>query len=332
MKKTSHSFFLCASLAFSVLPSIAADVTGAKDPLGLKRYEGTRITYYNEKAYDAYELPLGKLMEINFNTHKGTFEKSLKLEGKVTRVSYVSADANRTSLEVYRNYKTELGDKGWTILWEGSENELSRGDGANFASLFSGRPGQTFEYSHLGGHFIAAKKDNAHLGIYIVNFKDGYVNDPKLAPAKGAPIVAIDIVESAAMDEKMILVKAEEMASKITEQGGINLYGFYFDFNSAKLKSESGPTLDEVVKLLNADLSLRLLVVGHTDAVGAFDYNIDLSKKRAASVVAALTERAPSAGSRLTPCGVGYQCPIASNSSDEGRAKNRRVALVKVDK
>ncbi len=332
MKNSSHPLLLCAVLAFSVLPAIAADVAGAKDPLGLKRYEGTKITYYNQKAYDAYELPIGKMTEINFTSHKGVFEKSLKLEGKVTRVSYVSADANRTSLEVYRNYKTELADKGWEILWEGSENELSRGDGSNFANLYAGRPGQTFEYSHLGGHFIAAKKDNAHLGIYIVNFKDGYISDPKLAPTKGAPIVAIDIVESAAMDEKMVVVKAEEMASKITEQGSINLYGFYFDFNSATLKSESGPSLDEVVKLLNVDPKLRLLVVGHTDAVGAFDYNIELSKKRAASVVAALTERLPSAAPRLTPCGVGYQCPIANNSSDEGRAKNRRVALVKVDK
>lgn len=332
MKTPFHSFLFLATLALSAFPSLAADITGAKDPLGLKRYEGTRITYYNEKAYDAYELPLGKMTEINFNTHKGAFEKSLKLEGKVTRVSYAGSDPNRTSLEVYRNYKTELADKGWSILWEGSENELSRGDGANFANLYAGRPGQTFEYSYLGGHFIAAKKDNAHLGIYIVNFKDGYVNDAKLAPVKGAPIVAIDVVESAAMDEKMVVVKAEEMASKISELGGINLYGFYFDFNSATLKSESAPTLDEVAKLIKADPSLRLLVVGHTDAVGAFDYNIDLSKKRAASVVAALTERVPAAASRLTPCGVGYQCPIANNSSEEGRAKNRRVALVKVEK
>lgn len=332
MKNPFFSFLFLAALTLSALPSMAADIAGSKDPLGLKRYEGTRITYFNEKAYDALELPLGKMTEVNFGTHKGTFEKSLKLEGKVTRVSYIGSDPDRTALEVYRNYKTELADKGWSILWEGSENELSAGDGSNFANLYAGRPGQTFEYSHLGGHFIAAKKGNAHLGIYIVSFKDGYVGDAKLAPVKGAPIVAIDLVESAAMDEKMVVVKADEMASKISELGSINLYGFYFDFNSATLKSESGPSLDEVAKLIKADSNLRLLVVGHTDAVGAFDYNIDLSKKRAASVVAALTERVPSAASRLTPCGVGYQCPIASNGSEDGRAKNRRVALVKVEK
>ncbi len=333
MKTSFSTLLLGAALALSILPSSAADIAGAKDPLGLKRYEGTRITYYKEKAYDAYELPLGFMSENGFGaSSKVVFNKSLKLEGKTTKVSYIGADANRSALEVYRNYKTELADKGWEILWEGSENELSTGDGRWFAQLFCGRPGQTFDYNYEGAHFIAAKKDNAHIGIYIANFKHGHIANNSLAPVTGVPIIAIDVVESAKMDEKMVVVKAEEMASKLTETGGINLYGFFFDFNSATLKSESGPSLDEVEKLLKADSSLRLLVVGHTDAVGAFDYNIDLSKKRAASVVAALSERVPSAASRLTPCGVGFQCPIASNGSEEGRAKNRRVALVKVEK
>ena len=332
MKTSFSTLLLGAALALSILPSSAADIAGAKDPLGLNRYEGTRITYYKEQAYDAYELPLGFMSKIDFGASKGVFNKSLKLEGKTTKVSYIGADPNRTALEVYRNYKTELADKGWEILWEGSEKELSPGGGGQFAHLFSHRPDQTFEYSYAGAHFIAAKKDNAHIGIYIANFKGGYIANKSLAPVTGVPIIAIDVVESAKMDEKMVVVKAEEMASKLTETGGINLYGFFFDFNSATLKSESGPSLDEVEKLLKADSSLRLLVVGHTDAVGAFDYNIDLSKKRAASVVAALSERVPSAASRLTPCGVGFQCPIASNGSEEGRAKNRRVALVKVEK
>jgi OmpA-OmpF porin, OOP family len=151
-----------------------------------------------------------------------------------------------------------------------------------------------------------------------------------LAPVAGAPVIEIDIIESTAMDEKMVVVKADEMASQLTSQGGINLYGFYFDTGSASLKSESGPTLDEVEKLLKADATLRLLVVGHTDTVGDFENNIELSKKRAAAVVTALGQRVPAA--KLTACGVGFQCPIASNSHEEGRAKNRRVALVRVEK
>jgi outer membrane protein OmpA-like peptidoglycan-associated protein len=297
-----------------MLAADAADIPGSKDPLGLKRYDATRITYYDEKAFEAYTLPLGKMTKPIANGSKGAFEKTLELEGKVTRVSYVSTDANRTALEVARNYKTELADKGWEILWEGSEGALSLGGGRL-----------------VGGQYIAAKKGSTHLSLYIVNYTTGNT-PPGLKATKGAPIIALDVIESAAMEEKMVVVKAEEMASALIDQGGVNLYGFYFDTGSATLKGESGPTLDEVEKLLKADASLRLLVVGHTDVVGGFDDNIDLSKKRAAAVVAALSERVPAAASRLTPCGVGYQCPIASNSSDEGRAKNRRVALVRVEK
>lgn len=323
---------LLAVMASPLLMSAAeGDLPGSKDPLGLKRYEGTRITFFEEKAFEAYTLPLGKMTQPIARGSQGVYEKTLELEGKVTRVSYVSTDPNRTAMEVALNYKAELASKGWEILWEGSENELSLGNGRLFTHRYDNRPLGTFSLSYLGSQYIAAKKGSTHLSLYIVNYATGNT-PPGLKATKGAPIIALDVIESEVMEEKMVVVKAEEMASQLIDQGGVNLYGFYFDTGSATLKAESGPTLDEVEKLLKADASLRLLVVGHTDVVGGFEDNIDLSKRRAAAVVAALTDRVPAAAARLTPCGVGFQCPIASNSSAEGRAKNRRVALVRVEK
>ncbi|MES2599141.1 MAG: OmpA family protein [Verrucomicrobiota bacterium] len=327
MKLYSHLAALILLSFTSLL--LAEDVPGSKDPMGLKRYDGTRTTFYEEQAFGSYTLPLGKMSKTRAGV---TFEKSQKLEGKITRVTYVGNDPERTALEVYKNYQTAIAEQGWSILWEGSEEELSSAKGQIFAGLWDRRPGGTFTLSHLGGRFMAAQKGGAHLALYVVNYKVGTVSPKELQPEKGVPIVALDVIESATMDEKMVVVKADEMASKLIDQGGVNLYGFYFDTASATLKSESGPTLDEVEKLLLADKSLRLLVVGHTDGVGGFEDNMDLSKRRAASVVAALSQRVPAAAARLTPCGVGFQCPIASNSSEEGRAKNRRVALVKVEK
>ncbi len=327
MKHYSH---LVAIMLLSFSPLLLAeDIPGSKDPVGLKRYEGTRITFYEEQSFGSYTLPLGKMSKSRAGV---TFEKSQNLEGKVTRVTYVGNDPKRTALEVYRNYQTAIAEQGWSVLWEGSEEELSAAKGQIFAGLWDKRPGGTFSLSHLGGRYLAAQKGGSHLALYVVNYKVGTVSPKTLQPEKGVPVVALDVIESAAMDEKMVVVKAEEMASKLIDQGGVNLYGFYFDTASAALKGESGPTLDEVEKLLLADKSLRLLVVGHTDGVGGFEDNIDLSKRRAASVVTALSKRVPEAAARLTPCGVGFQCPIASNSSEEGRAKNRRVALVKVGK
>jgi outer membrane protein OmpA-like peptidoglycan-associated protein len=73
---------------------------------------------------------------------------------------------------------------------------------------------------------------------------------------------------------------------------------------------------------------LKLLVVGHTDNVGSYGFNMDLSQRRAAAVVAALAGRFGIARDRLSPVGVSYASPVASNRAEEGRAKNRRVELV----
>lgn len=317
-------------LLLMVTQSLSAeDIPGAQDPVGFKRYEGTRITFYEEQAFGSYTMPLGKMAKSRAGV---TFEKSLDLEGKITRVTYVGSDPKRTALEVSRNYSSTLAEQGWTVLWEGSEEELSLAKGQIFAGLFANRPGGTFNLSHLGGRFLAAQKGSNHLALYVVNYKVGTVSPKVLQPAPGVPIVALDIIESAALEEKMVVVEAKEMAANLSDLGAVNLYGFYFDTASAGLKNESKPTLDEVEKLLLADPNLRLLVVGHTDGVGGFEDNMELSKRRAVSVVAALTKRVPGASGRLTPCGVGYQCPITTNSTEEGRGKNRRVALVKVEK
>ncbi len=317
-------FPLAVILLFSsLLP--AEDVAGAQDPLGLKRYDGTRATFYKEEAFASYPLPLGKMKKTRTEV---SFENSIILEGKVTSVTYIGSDPTRTALEVFRNYQTELLAKGWEILWEGTEAELSDAKGQLFLSLYANRPSNTFQISALGCRYLAAKKDGTHLSLFVTNFNAGTVTPKTLQPAKGVPIIALDVIESAAMEKKMVVVKAEEMASHLTELGGINMYGFHFDTGSAELKPESGPALAEMEKLLKADAALHLLIVGHTDGVGGFEENIALSRQRAASVVAAIAQRMPEATSRLTACGVGFQCPIATNLNEEGRAKNRRVALV----
>ncbi len=324
-----HLLVLFLGLSSMLHAQVAADLPGSKDPAGIKRYEGTRTTFYEEAAFDNYNLKLGGM--TSRSAAGSTYAKTLDLKGKVTKITYVSSDPNRSANEVFKNYQSELTAGGWEVLWEGTGDELSAGKGILFHALFANRPGGTFAISHPGARYMAAKKGDAHLALFVANYKSGTVSPKSLQPAPGVPVIALDLIESTPMEEKMVLVKAEAMASGILEQGGVNLYGFHFDTGSATLKPESDPTLDEVVKLLQSEPGLRLLVVGHTDTVGQFEDNIGLSKSRAASVVAALSKRLPSAASRLAPCGVGYQCPIASNSSEEGRAKNRRVALVKVE-
>jgi len=83
----------------------------------------------------------------------------------------------------------------------------------------------------------------------------------------------------------------ERDGKAITSSGRIALYGIYFDFNKAEVKAESDATLEQIAKLLKQSSGMKLLVVGHTDNVGAFPFNMDLSQRRAAAVVSALGTR-----------------------------------------
>jgi OmpA-OmpF porin, OOP family len=115
----------------------------------------------------------------------------------------------------------------------------------------------------------------------------------------------------------------------MAERGRVPLYALFFDFNRAELKPESKPQLQELAKYLRSDSTLKVFVVGHTDGKGTFDYNRDLSLRRAMAVVESLQRDYQISASRLSPQGIGPLAPLASNDSDEGRALNRRVELVK---
>ena len=118
------------------------------------------------------------------------------------------------------------------------------------------------------------------------------------------------------------------MAKSMTTAGHIALYGILFDFNKAEIKKKSRATLEEVAKLLESEPNLALHVVGHTDNVGTFSFNMDLSKRRAEAVVSTLINDFGISSNRLTANGVASLAPVATNTTEEGRAKNRRVELV----
>jgi len=108
----------------------------------------------------------------------------------------------------------------------------------------------------------------------------------------------------------------------------VAIYGIYFDSGKSVVKPESDATLKEIAKLLASDSSLRLWVVGHTDGVGELTANLQLSRARARAVAEALSSRYGVAASRLSADGAGPLAPVATNRTEEGRAKNRRVELV----
>jgi outer membrane protein OmpA-like peptidoglycan-associated protein len=137
----------------------------------------------------------------------------------------------------------------------------------------------------------------------------------------------LTIIEREVM-EQVVEASAEAMGNDINKTGHVSVYGIHFDTGKAEIKPESDPALAEIAKLLKSNNALMLYVVGHTDNTGSFDANMKLSRDRAVAVANSLGSKHGIASSKLNAYGVSSLCPIASNKTEGGKAKNRRVELV----
>jgi outer membrane protein OmpA-like peptidoglycan-associated protein len=138
----------------------------------------------------------------------------------------------------------------------------------------------------------------------------------------------LTIVEKQIMKQEVV-ANAEAMGNDINTTGHVSVYGIYFDTGKSEIKPESDAAISEIAKLLKNNAALNIYVVGHTDNVGSLDSNMKLSKERADAVMKELTAKHGIAAARMKSYGVASLAPVASNDTDEGKAKNRRVELVK---
>jgi outer membrane protein OmpA-like peptidoglycan-associated protein len=178
----------------------------------------------------------------------------------------------------------------------------------------------------IGGQLLYEYEDGGSQNVVLKLVKDGKETWAYVYAA--GDTYNINIIEKEAMAQDVV-ADAASMASSIKETGKVAVYGIYFDTGKSTLKPESETTLVEIAKLLKADPSLKLYVVGHTDNTGSFDANMKLSIDRAASVVNALVSQHSVNAASLKACGDGPTAPVATNDTEEGKALNRRVELVK---
>lgn len=179
---------------------------------------------------------------------------------------------------------------------------------------------------NIGGQLVFQYEDGGAQYVILKVVKGGKETWAQVEAATNS--YTLNIIEKEAMAQDVV-ADASSMANSLRESGKVAVYGIYFDTGKSVLKPESQPTLEEISKLLKADTNLKLYVVGHTDNTGVFDANMKLSMDRAASVINALIAQFAVNEARLKACGNGPTSPVATNDTEEGRALNRRVELVK---
>ena len=299
-------------------PAGAKDVAGARDHPMVGRYVGSEITQFKSADFDEVRLPRAPL-DLKADGEKLTDGNSLRLEGKVLRIRY-DAPKDRSSLEVMRNYEASLAAKGFETVFACAGGDCFKAGDASFRFAFVGDDGQINYRFDKGVRYRLVHLARPTGDVWAAVIVGGDVG----------PLVRVIAVDVEPMQAGQIaFVDAGAMARAISATGRVALYGIRFDFDEAEIKPESRSTLDEIGKFLKADPSISVVVAGHTDAKGAFDYNVDLSRRRAAAVAADLAGRYGISADRLTAFGAGMASPIASNDDESGRAKNRRVELVK---
>ncbi|MBL8300486.1 MAG: DUF4892 domain-containing protein [Rhodanobacteraceae bacterium] len=345
---------LSTSIAYADATVPSADMSGSADPAGLGRYEGALIVEQQAKAYDEITLPLSALTpDPDPDKHDGMnnrlmrSESSLTLEGKLTRTVYLLPQG-RSPLEVLRNYQQLIQERGGQSLYE-CKGDTCGGDVTSGATHGGGQQGvmnyvfpksavseKSFSNAacavdmrladlRYGVAKFSTNQTDTHVAVLAYTAKD----DLYCKALNERTIAIVVTLEAKAREQKMVTLKADELARTIANSGKIALYGIFFDFDKAELKPESKAQLDEIGALLRADGGLKLIVAGHTDNQGGAAYNLELSNKRANAVVAALVSNYGIDAERLVAQGMGSAAPIAGNADEAGRAKNRRVELIK---
>lgn len=290
---------VAVSLASFTLPLVAQteDAEGCKDHPLFTRMPGFVIEACKQSQFDLKKFPVAPPPE------EGGIAKSTEVEGAFFFVRYVLKEGmtKPSPLQTMRNFQNAARRAAGTVLAEypgwckaGLDDTLHNGNGC---ILY----GTTLKFGSKGKEtwaFVESDGEGENYEIWLV--------------------------ERQAMKQD---IAVNQLREQLAKDGFVAVY-INFETGSAAIQPDSISQVEEIAKMLQSDAALNVEVGGHTDNVGTPESNQTLSDARAKSVVAALTKLGVPAG-RMTAKGYGQTMPIADNRSEDGRAKNRRVELVK---
>lgn len=322
---------LFALTVSAILASFAPGVSAADHPL-IGRYQGSEQVGDKTTEYDETYMITGPVVASPRDVKGPGWSL---LEGRI-RYLYYKLPSGISALAMRRNFVDSMKEKGVTVQFDCA---VAKGDcfvngepepGVSLALLLD----TPVNMPPIEGRVVrnVVKDDKAR---YIYGFKDEAEGRTHIAMALSGGTelpgyIIIKVVEGAEMPtNQIVVVEADALRKELTDKGLVNLYGITFDFDKAEIRPESSAQLEQIARLLKADPSFALDVVGHTDDRGGADYNLDLSRRRAQAVTQELSGRYGVEPARLTPIGKGAQQPVTNNATEEGRAKNRRVELVR---
>lgn len=319
-------------LAAEPLPK---DVPGSADPSLLKRFAGAALIGYKLDNWDTATFPVTPAIDATASGKP--FKNLVTVEGKRTRAIYLAPEG-KSPLEVYRNHEQALNAAGFKKKFSCEANcsdlyfamtKMEVGQGVVWSKgLIPNKSGGAYAPSDTvtveDGRLWVGTQSQSGVERWVLLYVSKAVNDNT-----NHSQAFVQVVEPKTMQTGQVKVlDAQALKGGLQADGKMALYGLYFDTGKAEVKPESRPQLEEMAKLLRGQPTLQVFIVGHTDNQGGFEANLLLSQQRAQAVVDALVREHRVEARRLLARGVANLSPVATNESDDGRSRNRRVELV----
>lgn len=319
---------LAALAAALALPAAAqqrpAPAGGGADHPLVGRYDGSVQRLRQQRDFAEMRIVTGPVLGAHrvAGGPRAVDANSTAVSGRTLRLRYEGPEG-RSPLELVRNWQQRMERDGFRTVFA-CEARSCGGTGTDlWFAVTDALPINAGMPSNWDGQAFASLRLERPQG-------DVFVSILSVPGPRNTPMTLIDVVETRPMEtDRIVFVDAAAMERSIASTGRVALYGIRFDTDRAEPRPESRATIEEIAKYLRANPSVGVVVTGHTDNQGAFDYNVDLSRRRAAAIVTALTRDFGIPAARLTAFGAGMAAPTAANDSDQGRGQNRRVEIVR---
>lgn len=298
---------------------VAATASSEFDPASVPESTASLPPFPFFKAPDGLKTVFDeKDRNINFDrAHMIAGNKIVAIEGKIARDQFQLTNPEQreySAIEFQRNYENAIRGLGGVRI---SQTQYT----GDVLQAFGGREAVDKHY------FGTCASDGCENQSYLIRQggKEYWIQVSTGAiPLHGY----VTVLEREGMKQSLGFLDASAMKKAIDADGRVALY-VNFDVDKATLRPDAQPTIAEIEKLLGGDPALRLSIEGHTDNTGTPAHNQELSTARARSVLGALVGLGIDPA-RLQSKGFGQDKPLADNGSEDGRAKNRRVELVKL--
>lgn len=282
-------------------------------------YEGSKVIYDDQIGFEEFPQLIS--------------DDSVKSFDGLIRRQWCQAPDERSPLEIIRNYEQAIREKGGEILFITREPQSVEIDEEKLSDYFKthrrdrGLATRVFSYTYFPGEmseFLSARI-TAPDAEYYLTIASGRGH----RAARQDNITFFEIVTLEIESMELGKVTLDALREGVATYGKAPVYNIHFETGSAEVRPESAEALKIISEFMKQNTSERFFVVGHTDNVGDYDMNQELSYARASAVVGLLIDEYGVDSNQIKPVGIGPVSPILSNSSEEGKARNRRVEIVK---